>query len=231
MTAKLCVMSVVDQLEQSLKQLPDDDRELLGEVFMDLVQLVQSTVAPLSEEDRRMLIGHVGRALEGVGYAVVVGTTGSGKSSLFTSVLADLGTERDRPSLAELVKQNAALRFEQWQQAIRESFSTAELEQTSGVSRQRLEQLRKQDKLLGFQPPFERGFFYPVWEFDEQGRPDPHVPALIAAAREVQMDALSLHRLMVSETASERGPLMTALRAGDSGYVLDVIRASNSQGS
>jgi len=185
---------------------------------------------PLTQlPNRRLLIEHLGGALQGVGHVVVVGTTGSGKS--WSTSASAVGAQPDRPSLAELVKQNAALRFEQWQQAVRESFSTAELEQTFGVSRQRLEQLRKQDKLLGFQPPFERGFFYPVWEFDDQGRPSPHLPALIAAANEAQLDALSLHQLMVSETTSKRGPLMTALRAGDIDYVLDVVRASSDQGS
>src|SRR3954469_6461257 len=99
-------MKVDDELEQSLKELPDDDREQLSEVFAGLVQLVQATAAPLKDEDRRLLIGHVGRALEGVGCAVIVGTAGSGKSSLFSSAPGKAEPERDRPSLAELVKQN-----------------------------------------------------------------------------------------------------------------------------
>jgi hypothetical protein len=130
-----------------------------------------------------------------------------------------------------LEKLNTANRAEHWRQAVRESLSTAELEKTFGVSRQRLEQLRRQKRLVGLRPPFERGFFYPVWEFDEEGRPRDLVPALIEAAEEARLDPLSLHQLMVSETATPRGPLMLALKAGEHDHVLDVVRAASAHGS
>jgi hypothetical protein len=134
-----------------------------------------------------------------------------------------------QPSLAELEKLNTANRFAQWRQAIRESFSTAELE-AIGISRQQLEQWRKRRRLIGLQPPLGRGFIYPAWEFDQDARPLAVIPALAEAADEAQLDPLSLHRLMVSEATTPNGPLMNALRAGEHDYVLDMVRAAGAQG-
>jgi hypothetical protein len=225
-------MSVVESLEKSLQNLPDEDRDQLGEAFVELVQLAQAETEPLSDTDRHAWFLHLSRALEGFGHAVVVGTFGSGKSAHLAHALAEsVSVDAGRTSLAELEKLNAATRFEQWRQAIRESFSTAELEEKFGVSRQRLEQLRKQRKLFGVQPPFERSFSYPAWQFDDDGRPRDLVPTLLEAAEEARIDALSLHRLMVSETATPRGPLLLALKEGEDAYVLDVVRTSGAQGS
>ena len=225
-------MSVVDSLERSLQELPDEDRDQLGEAFVELVQLAQAKTRPLSEADRRAWFIHLSRALEGFGHAVVVGTFGSGKTILLARDLAEaVRLDDDEPSLAQLEKLNAATRFEQWRQAIRESFSTRELEEKFGVSRQRLEQLRKQRKLFGLQPPFERGFFYPAWQFDEDGRARDLVPSLLEAAEDARIDPLSLHRLMVSDSATPRGPLLLALKEGEDEYVINVVRSSGAQGS
>jgi hypothetical protein len=225
-------MSVVESLERSLQELPEEGREQLSEAFVVLVQLAQAESEPLSDADRRVWFLHLSRALEGFGHAVLVGTLGSGKSLYLSRALAEaVRRDADEPSVAELEKLNAATRFEQWRQAIRESLSTAELEEKFGVSRQRLEQLRRQKKLFGVQPPFERGFSYPAWQFDEDGRPRDLVPALLAAADEARIDPLSLHRLMVSEGATPRGPLLLALKEGDDDYVLNIIRSSGAQGS
>jgi hypothetical protein len=225
-------MSVVENLERSLQELPEEARDQLGEAFVELVQLAHAETEPLSDADRRVWFLHLSRALEGFGHAVVVGTFGSRRSLHLARAHADaVWEDADEPSLAELEKLNAATRLEQWRQAIRESFTTAELEEKFEVSRQRLEQLRRQKKLFGVQPPFERGFSYPAWQFDEDGRPRDLVPALLEAAAEARIDALSLHRLMVSEGATPRGPLLLALKERDDDYVLNVIRSSGAHGS
>jgi hypothetical protein len=225
-------MTVIENLEQSLEQLPDEERDELGAAFVEVVQLVHSTTEPLSEDDRRAWLTRLGQVLEGVTTLVVTVPTGAGKTLAVEHLLAGPLSQVDsEPSIAELEKLNTANRFQQWHQAIRESFSTGELEKKFGVTRQRLEQLRKRGKLLGLQPPFERGFFYPVWEFDEYARPHELIPALIEAAEDANLDPLSLHRLMVSERATSEGSLMLALKAGKDNYVLDVVRASGAQGS
>ena len=145
-----------------------------------------------------MWFQRLNEALEGLTHLVVVAHTGSSKSDIIARALMDVGDpDIEEPSLAELEKLNTANRFKQWRRAIRELFSTGELE-ASGVSRQQLEQWRKRRKLIGLQPPFERGFVYPVWEFDEHARPHELIPELVEAAEEAHLDPLSLHRLMVS---------------------------------
>jgi hypothetical protein len=225
-------MSVVETLERSLRELPEEGRDELSEAFIELVQLAQEESKPLSADDRRVWFIHLSRALEGFGHAVVVASFGSGKTLQLARALPEtLMEDSDGPSLAELEKLNAETRFEQWRQAIRESFSTSELEEKFGVTRQRLEQLRRQRKLFGVRPPFERGFFYPAWQFDEDGRPRDLVPSVLEAADEARLDALSLHRLMVSDAATPRGPLLLALKESADEYALDVIRSAGAQGS
>lgn len=229
------LMTVIERLERSLQELPEDERDQLGSTFVRVVGVVtrlQTTSEPLADDERRAWFQQLNEAFEGFAHLVVVyGPKGSGKSHTVARALADMGEHQvGEPSLAELEKLNTANRFEQWRQAIRESFSTGELE-SSGVSRQQLEQWRKRRKLIGLQPPFERGFVYPVWEFDEGARPHELIPQLVEAADEAHLDPLSLHRLMVSETATAHGPLMKALKAGEDDYVLDVVRAAGAQGS
>jgi hypothetical protein len=228
-------MTVIESLERSLQELPEDERDQLGRTFVKVVRVVkhlQATSEHLPDDERRAWFQQLNEAFEGFArFVVVYGQRGSGKSHALTRVLRDMDEPAvGGPSLAELEKLNTANRFEQWRQAIRESLSTAELE-SSGVSRQQLEQWRKRRKLIGLQPPFERGFVYPVWEFDEDARPHELIPQLVEAAGEVHLDPLSLHRLMVSETATPHGPLMKSLKAGEDDYVLDVIRAAGAQGS
>jgi hypothetical protein len=225
-------MTVMESLKRTLQELPAEERDELGGTFIRVIQLLESSSEPLPEEDRRAWFQQLSQTFEGFAHLVVYGQTGSGKShSMVDRVFVVGGPDTGEPSLAELEKANKTHRFEQWRQAIRESFSTGELEERFGVSRQQLEQLRKRRKLLGLQPPFERGFVYPVWEFGEDARPHELIPALLEAAEEAQLDPLSLHRLMVSETATPRGPLMLALKAGEDDDVLEVVRAAGAQGS
>ena len=228
-------MTVIENLERSLQELPEDERDQLGSTFVRLIRVVkrlQTTSEPLPDDERRARFQQLNDALEGFAHLVVVYSgPGSGKTYTVARVLTDVGEPQvGEPSLAELEKLNTANRFEQWRQAMRESFSTGELE-SSGVSRQQLEQWRKRHKLIGLQPPFERGFVYPVWEFDENARPHELIPQLVEVADEAHLDPLSLHRLMVSEIATPHGPLMKALKAGEDDYVLDVVRAAGAQGS
>lgn len=222
-------MTVIKTLERSLQELPEDERDQLGSTFVRVIELLETTTEPLSEDERRAWFQQLNESLEGFTHLVVHGRKGTGKSYNLARAFIDVRDPQE-PSLAELEKLNTANRFEQWRQAIRESFSTGELE-ASGVSRQQLEQWRKRRKLIGLQPPFERGFVYPVWEFDEDARPYELIPALVEAAEEAHLDPLSLHRLIVSETSMPDGPLMNALKAGKDDYVLDVVRTAGAQGS
>jgi hypothetical protein len=223
-------MAILESLERSLQELPEDERDQLGGTFVRVIQLLETTTESLAEDERRERFQQLNEALEGF-TRLVYGRMASSKSHITAHQLGDVRASLvGEPSLAELEKLNTANRFEQWRQAIRESFSTGELE-ASGVSRQQLEQWRKRRKLIGLQPPFERGFVYPVWEFDADARPHELIPELVEAAEQAHLDPLSLHRLIVSETATPDGPLMKALKAGKDEYVLDVVRTAGAQGS
>jgi len=225
------VTKVLDDLEQSLQEFPQDEREELGSAFLEVLGALQSTVDSLPPPDRRDLLKQLTEAIEGVGALVVVGSSDSMKGESVMRLLGDLLRPEGEVSVGELEKLNTQLGFEQWRKAITESFSTAELEEKLGVSRQQLSNWRRARKLVWLEPPFERGFFYPAWEFDDRGRPYDLIPALSDASDEARLDALSLHRLMVSETATPRGPLMFALRDGEDDYVLEVVNASSAQGT
>jgi hypothetical protein len=227
-------VTVIRDLERSLRQLPEPERERLGTTFVRVIELLEGTSERLSRVERQEWFQRVNDALEGFA-RLVAATPGGGEVEASTPTVdrppADrFDSEGEEPTLAELEKLNTANRFEQWRQAIRESFSAGELE-AKGVSRQQLEQWRKRRKLIGLDPPFERGFFYPVWEFDEQARPHRLIPELIDAADEAHLDPLSLHRLMVSEVATPSGPLMQALKEGQHDVVLAVVRAAGAPGS
>jgi hypothetical protein len=214
-------MTAIESLERSLQGLPEDERDQLGRSFVRVIELLEARTEALSADERRASFQQLHMALEWLIQIRFAGEPGHGAAIPDRQAL--------EPSLAELEKLNTANRFAQWHQAMRESFSTAELE-ANGLSRQQLEQWRKLHKLIALKPPFGRGFIYPAWEFNQDARPLDLIPALAQAAREAHLDPLSLHRLMVSDTATPEGPLTKALRAGDDDYVLNVVRAAGAQG-
>jgi len=215
----------VATLEHSLKELPLDKRNKLSDVFLKFLNLARLSEPSPDDASRRAWLDDLERTLDRLTSLIVNDPQG------VTPDLRVTASDSIEPTLAELEKRNALARAEQWHQAVRESLSTIELLEQIGVSRQRLEQLRKNKQLFGLQPPFGRGFFYPIWEFDRDGRPRKAIPAIIKAAEDARLDPLSLHQLMVSPDVSPEGPLMKALDAGQGDYVLGVIRASTAQGS
>ena len=65
-----------------------------------------------------------------------------------------------------------------------------------GVSRQRLHQLRQEDRLLGLGLGGPRGALYPAWQFGPTGRLAPGLQQLLRAARERGIEAAALHTWM-----------------------------------
>jgi hypothetical protein len=98
-----------------------------------------------------------------------------------------------------------------------------------GVSRQRLNQLRQEGKLLGVKLPMHREFLYPRWQFGKDARVLPALPRLLSVAREAGLDGLDLHLLMTSSRRRGEKPLVDRLRAGgphNERYLAGVIRGS-----
>lgn len=112
-----------------------------------------------------------------------------------------------------------------------ESVRGAELGRQLGVSRQRLQQLRDDRKLLGFQPPLRTEHWYPRWQFGDDGHVRAVVPRLLAAAGKADLSPLQLHLLMTSPDAGiEERPLVDLLdsRADE---VVEVVEGSGEIGS
>lgn len=110
--------------------------------------------------------------------------------------------------------------------AVEESFSVAQLREELGCSRQRLQQLREEDRLFAIDIPYERGLSYPRWQFDPSGRPREEMRSLIAAAQTSGLDALGFHLLMTGTRGDERSGVQM-LRDGDSEEALALVRAAD----
>jgi hypothetical protein len=139
------------------------------------------------------------------------------------------GAGQDSDSAEQLValeRQNMLRVFDGWQELLARSISGPELAKRLGVSRQRLNALRREDRLLGLKVPIRRELHYPVWQFGEDGQPLTAMPGLFAAAREAGLDPRALDALMVSAGAGEGKPPIEHLRAGDEAYVHGIIRAA-----
>lgn len=126
------------------------------------------------------------------------------------------------------VEARARLRLQAlYQRIIRDSYSVAELRQR--VSRQRLKQLRDQDRLFAIDVPFFKGKLYPRWQFEmETGKPRAIMPELIAAGRDAGMDAIAFHQTMLSPAAGggELTPV-DLLDAGEEEAVLRILHAGD----
>ncbi len=132
-----------------------------------------------------------------------------------TDVLAELRTESEAAEmdLAELKASGRLQVVASYRAVEAESLSVAELE-AAGIQRQRLQQLRDQDRLLGIRLPFQRGFLYPRWQFGDDLRPGRYLPELLAAARQAGLDALTVHRVMTRPTADGDRTLVDLCQQG-----------------
>lgn len=145
--------------------------------------------------------------------------------------------ERHAGSLDELEARNKLRVFVRYRQIEERSLPGSELQERLGVSRQRLGQLRKENKLLGVRLPIHREIYYPLWQFGEDGRPLGALPRLIEAAEEAGVGELALDALITNPAAVDAGDGKTPadlLRSADpeaEEYVLGVVRAALSGGA
>jgi hypothetical protein len=144
--------------------------------------------------------------------------------------------ERRTDSIDELEVRNKLRVFARYRGIEERSLPGSELQKRLSVSRQRLGQLRKEKKLLGLRLPIRREVYYPLWQFDSEGKPLGIMPRLIEAAEEADVSALALDALMTNPEAVDAGGETPAelLRSGDSAaeeYVLGLVRAALSGGS
>lgn len=146
------------------------------------------------------------------------------------------GPGKEEDGREELEMRNRLRVFARYRNIEGRSLPGSGLQERLGVSRQRLGQLRKEKKLLGLKLPIHREVHYPLWQFDESGRPLAEMRRLIEAAEDAGLGALALDALMTNPEAVDAGGSTAAelLRTGDGGareHVFGVVGAALSGGS
>jgi hypothetical protein len=190
---------------------------------------VEKSFRELPKGEREVLSG----AISGVA-RVLIGGSAADISALEERLRRD---EQRTDSLEELETRNRLRVFARYREIEERSLAGSGLQEQLGVSRQRLGQLRKEKKLLGVRLPIHREVHYPLWQFDEDGRPLGSLPRLIEASEEAGLGPLALDALMTNPAAVDTGEgqtLADLLRSGDpetEEYVLAVVRASLSGGA
>jgi hypothetical protein len=108
-----------------------------------------------------------------------------------------------------------------------ESLSGKQLE-AWGLSRQRLHQLREENRLFAVKIPQVRGLSYPRWQFDPEAlRPRDGLNVLVEAAKTYGIDPLSFHLMMTNPDAGDGTPPHELLEHGAVDRVLSILRANS----
>lgn len=134
-------------------------------------------------------------------------------------------------TLEELDLRNALRVFASWRRLAQRCLPASLLARQLGVSRQRLQQLRGERKLLGLRLPLRRELYYPVWQFTAEGTPHPLLPRLLQTAEEAHLDPLELDAIMTSTAAGDGVAPVELLRRGHTEHVFTVIGAALSGAS
>ena len=194
---------------------------------------VEKSFLELPRGEREVLSGAVSSVAR-----VLLDGSSEDIAALENKLRRDKDDEQHSDSLEELEVRNKLRVFARYREIEERSLPGSELQERLGVSRQRLGQLRKEERLLGVKLPIHREVYYPLWQFGEDGRPLGIMPRLIEAAEEAGMGALALDALMTNPGAveSEAGGDTPAefLRSGApeaEEYVLGVVRAALSGGA
>src|SRR3954470_17651136 len=134
--------------------------------------------------------------------------------------------ERSGPALVQARARNLARVLEDRARLMAECLPASLVQRGLGVSRQRLHQLVKAGRLVVVLAKDRRSSLYPAWQFAGDGTQLPGLMAVIAAAREAEMDAETLHFFMVepSERLGGRTPA-DLLAAGEADRVANLLRS------
>jgi hypothetical protein len=92
----------------------------------------------------------------------------------------------------------------------------------------KLEAMRRDGEVIAFRPADAREYYYPLWQFDEEGHPLPVVRRLVVEARERGLRGNRLYEVL-SARAGLGGDkrLADSLRDGRADHVLDAIRSAS----
>ncbi|MEN3281507.1 MAG: hypothetical protein V7607_2647 [Solirubrobacteraceae bacterium] len=112
-----------------------------------------------------------------------------------------------------------------YRKIMEESLTVADLRDW-GLSRQRVGQLRDEQRLFAIKVPYHRELFHPTWQFTAEHRPRPIMPTLLRAAKDARLDAIGFHQLMTGRREGGRTGVQL-LDAGREDLVLSLIGSSD----
>jgi hypothetical protein len=153
--------------------------------------------------------------------------SGSGGRRQLDALIEALSPERPGDSDVREVEARARLRMKAiYRKVSDESLTVAQIRDDFELSRQRLQQLRKENRLFAIDIPYEKGLVYPAWQFEASGRPRAAMATLIDAAREAGLDALGFHLLMSGRRNDGRRGV-ELVQAGEETAALRLIRSAD----
>ncbi len=134
-------------------------------------------------------------------------------------------------TLDTLEMRNKLRQFARWKGIEERALPGSLLQQQLGVTRQRLQQLRAERKLLGLRLPARREMYYPLWQFGADGAPLRAMPRLLRAAEEARLDPLELDALLSSASAGDGMAPARLLALHRDEEVLEIVRTALAHGS
>jgi hypothetical protein len=198
-----------DTLSAQARQALEETTRAWSRLFADLAE--QLSAAQLREQMRVAL--DTTRALV------------SGRPRVFEALTRVLSQARDLDE-ARVETLNEARLLALHNRVREDSHVVKDLEKW-GLVRQRLHQLRQEDRIFAIKVPQERGLLYPEWQFDpESHRERAGVPELISTAKEAGIDPLSFHLLMTNPEAGDGTAPVEMLESGDIDAAQAILRAN-----
>jgi hypothetical protein len=91
----------------------------------------------------------------------------------------------------------------------------------------KLEAMRRDGEVIAFRPAGSREHYYPLWQFDEEGRPLPIVPRLVQEARERGLRENRLYEILSARAGlGGNRRLADSIPEGRDDHVLEAIRTA-----
>jgi hypothetical protein len=112
--------------------------------------------------------------------------------------------------------------------AVDDSLSASWLASRFAIEPFKLEAMRRAGEVIAFRPAGAHEYYYPLWQFDDEGRPLPFVSRITSEARERGLRGNRLYEVLSARAGiSGDKRLADSLREGRIDHVLDAIRTAN----
>lgn len=111
----------------------------------------------------------------------------------------------------------------------RDCLSGSRLADRLAVEPLMLEAMRRNGELIAVRQDGSHEYYYPVWQFDDEGRILPIIPRLLSAARDQGLPENRLYDLLNARAGIAGGRrLADVMREGGDDHVLAAVRSAKS---